>query len=283
MTPAENHYIEMRRGVSSSNNNWSILYRHQGGQKRRWDARLGVTKSSNVSPVVSSSMLWRVTRKLSLGLTADKASVGLVVSWNDVLSKNPGPVSWDDFGQGTLSGQIRLPEQINDDLSSARQPLAGVRLRADSKTVMTDDKGRYSITGLPADQRVVVNVDTSTLDASLTPVEDYAVMYFRPGTHIEYSPKLSWTAGLDGYLVNRRALPKDIKIEVVNLDNNFLIATVDVEEDGFFIAEGLVPGQYLLRLSTTTVSFEPYNLELPPGSDWVSGIVWHWDKVEPQP
>jgi len=282
IVPADYHNIDVRRSFSSTNDTLSVAYRHLGGQQRPWDAHLGLSKSTGTSALVSSSLLWRINPALSIGLRADNSTVGMVVSWNDVVAPRPGPEHWDDFASGTLTGQINLPADKHSLAPATTHPLAGVRVRADTKTVMTDANGRFYITGLPPYQRLLFSVDKSTLDASLIPVEEYAVIYFRPGTHIDYSPALTWTAGIDGYLINRQALPMDIKIEVVGLYDNVPVTTVAVEEDGFFIAEGLVPGAYQLRLIGAGDDFRPHNFELPSGSDWVSGIVWQWDKVEPR-
>ena len=273
MMPRQRQFIEARRSWLNGQNSWSVTYRHQGGLDNPWDVSVLTTRTVDNELNFSGAVTWRASRKLSLSLTSSKEATIAYIAWQDVISTSPGPRYWDEFATGTLTGRVVAPATA---AGKSPQPLANVRVRADIKTAMTDKYGYYEIHGIPSNQRVVVYVDKNSLDATLAPVEEKQVLYFRPGTRIHYDPELTWTAGLDGYLETAELLPPGVAIDIIRDSDQKLIATVPVEEDGFFLAEGLTPGHYMLNL--TGVDHPPAALavDLTPETDWLSDLRWAW-------
>ena len=151
--------------------------------------------------------------------------------------------------------------------------MEGVLVKAGSKKGITDQDGFYKITGLPTDQRVEVQIDLGTLDIGMMPKQEEEIIYFRPGTYITYNPELMANIGLDGYLNLKKEIPAEASFDVIRASDQTVLMTVFIESDGFFIIEGLVPGNYLLKLKGVFEIPKNYPLELKDGDVWLSGVT----------
>jgi hypothetical protein len=114
------------------------------------------------------------------------------------------------------------------------------------------------------------------LDVSFAPEVDFEVLYLRPGTHITYNPRLLWTSGLDGFLDSNKAIPPFTGIEVLRAKDKELVTSVRVESDGFFVVEGIVPGDYLLKVTDVNNPPKPLKFTLKNGESWKSGVYINW-------
>lgn len=271
-TPDKSTMVDINRGWTPETTTWSINYRLQkGGKSRNWDLNLHAIYTEGGS-TESATILWRLSRNMSTSFTASNDEFHVRFIWTDIIAQKPGPAFWDEFGTGTLAGTLLMPKTDGE----PPQPYKDIIVRADTKRAKTNEKGEYAITGLPPDQRVAVSVDDTSLDASVVPEQDIVVAYFRPGTRIDYNPKIVWTIGIDGYLIHTIPIPEEAAIKIVRHQDNKLIKTVAVESDGFFIAEGLSAGKYVLYLTDVENPPPPLNIVIPAGSDWVSNINWQW-------
>lgn len=270
--PDKTTMIDFSRAWTPQTTTWTTNYRIQkGGESNTWDLNLNASYTEG-SSAASVGALWRLSRNLSTGFSASKDEFIVRVVWTDIITQKPGPKYWDEFATGTLAGTLMMP--ASDD--NPAQPFKGAIIRADNKWIKTDTKGEYVITGLPTDQRVAVSVDNTSLDATVVPEEEMAVAYFRPGTRIHYDPKITWTTGIDGYVIHSKPIPEAAAVKIVRREDDKLIKTVSVESDGFFLAEGLSSGEYYLYLTDVENPPPPLKVDIPSGTDWISNIKWHW-------
>ena len=264
--------FEFARAWGPDLRNWNASYRLQGGRSANWDINLDITLPDHGRSDWGLSIDWRATPRISLGVKAENAGLGLTLAWADVIAPKPGPRHWDEFATGTLTGQVVMPA----DGDGRPTPMAGVVVRANSYMATTDENGFYRLTGVPPDTRVSVAVDNNSLDAAIAPIGDGAIVEFRPGTHIDYNPKLSWTAGLDGVVLHPGGIPPGTIIEIVTIPGEVPVTSVAVESDGFFLAEGLTPGRYRLRLLGVEAAPAPLDIHLEPNVDWLPDLRWVW-------
>lgn len=270
--------LELDRNWDLPRDTWSAAFRLQSGPYGPLDALVRAQWPDGGDPEYNASVTWRATPRIWLTLLADQTGTGAQLTWQDIVAPSPGPARWEEFGTGTLSGQVLTPRAPGQ----PPLPVQGAVVRSDLQRVVTGADGRYTITGLPVHQRVTVRVDANSLDAAMAPVDREVVFRFRPGTHMVYNPPLTWTAGLDGTLrpLDARAaaalIPEEARVRAVRLSDGSEAAVGPLEADGFFILEGLTPGAYELRVTGMDPAPPPLPLELPPDTDWLSGLDWPW-------
>jgi hypothetical protein len=226
---------------------------------------------------------WVINPFWQLGATANQSSVMLSLSFTNTL----GMVSLfnqpDDFGGGTLSGTVYLP---NDDGSPSTNPAVGALVSAGSRSAIVDENGHYTLTGLPSHYNIPIEIDLSELGLSYIPIEKDISLYFRPNTRIEYSPVIGLGAGLDGYIQSTEELPKGVKIIATASDPTRGIYEAHVEPiDGFFLFESIPSGTYTLSVLGMNEKITPKTIVIEPGQDWLGDVFLPtaaWSETKPQ-
>ncbi|MBF0351822.1 MAG: carboxypeptidase regulatory-like domain-containing protein [SAR324 cluster bacterium] len=264
----EYHGYRVSRNLSSIPS-VSMSYRFQGKDSFPWEASLSVTRNDDNRVTASATIAWKPSDQFNTTVNATQNKQSIQVSWTDILSQENGPDQPRDFGTGTLSGKISIPKRKE----AESIPLQGVVVRAGSKRGVTNENGEYRITGLPPYQTLEVSIDPASLDVGLVPKKARDMIRFRPSTHIEFNPQLSWSTGLDGQ-VNVGAGVKDPAfVEAVDADLE-VVAKGKIEEDGFFLIEGLIPGKYTLRVKGIKPVPHPVQIVVEEGMDWIPGITF---------
>lgn len=270
-----NMLLEGGRTFTEPQDSWTARFRVQGGHGYdRWDANVGVTQIGSADPEANAALTWRITPRFNVSANGNDNGVTVRLSWLDIIAAKPGPTRWDEFGSGTLYGNVSAPALEGEEPF----PLEGVRVRVGNRTTTTDADGNYQVTGIAADQRMNITIDRNSLDATMAPVGDGQPIIFRPGTRLKFDPPVTWTAGLDGFVLTKdgEPVPRGTEIQVLHLTDDQVIARAEVEEDGFFLIEGLTPGTYRLALSGVEAPPLPRIFRLPAGTDWLSGVTVDW-------
>lgn len=287
---SDRNTVEVSRIILGGNNTWAVSGRYQGRANHPF------TTASDLSPwrivaqanapdsgrtTASLNFAWFLTSTVSGGVSVSEGGGGLQLTWqqahgsvgtNDNLLWPLESKSYNDFSAGTLTGYVYAPPTPGE----PREPLSQVTVMADSRSAVTDEQGYYRITGLPAFQRIPVRVNNATLDASMAAAKELELVELRPSTRIGYNPSLVWTAGVDGVVYTDRSIPPSAEVSAYLATDERLVATALVESDGFFMLEGLTPGDFILRLEGVDVPPEPMKLEIPEGVDWVSAVQIRW-------
>ena len=236
-----------------------------------WD--VGVTwniPDRLIKSYLTADIMYRVTKNLSIGVLSNDQYLGFRVNWDGIISQTPGPETWSDFAMGTLSGRITSPKTTD----AEPYPVQNTNIIIGSKLATTDQDGNFSISGITPYQKLIAKVDPVTLDASIAPEKEFDVVYFRPGTHIDWTPRLLWTAGIDGTIEGLETIPPDLIVEAIKLPENRFMSKGKVESDGFFIVEKLTPGRYQLRLKGLKEPVKSIEVEIPENTNWLSGTKW---------
>ncbi|MDT8446969.1 MAG: hypothetical protein RRB13_08795 [bacterium] len=226
-----------------------------------------------------SGDLWftaQLTYRPYQGVTtvAQSSSQGgsLRARYGGVWAPENGPIRYQDFAKGTLSGKVTT-EPVD---GGEPVPVEAVSVKAGGQSGVTDSKGEFMITGLPVHQRIRVEVDPSSLDVGMAPKSSGTWVVFRPSTQIQYNPKLVPTVGLDGMVVSNQVIPENTQIRALQLPEQIEVERVEVESDGFFVFEKLAAGDYLLELVDRKKPPKPFKIKIESNQVWVSEVQVPW-------
>lgn len=269
---SESLNLAVKVNASDSNYQLSGILRKKATQGKKTSFALGYSLSKVEDPLYSLSSTWRISRHLLASLSALNDSAVINISWRGLWTSNAKNKPWQDFATGSVSGIVISPNDENGD----NQPLEEVAVWAGSKKALTDKNGRFQITGLPTNQRIQLRTDPNTLDATIAPLEKSIQIRLRPGTSYNYSPVLTWTAGMDGVVFNRNKLSLEAKIQVLD-ESGAINQIVTLEDDGFFLAESLTPGKYTLVIINGGIDTPPLEVTIPENTDWLPAVEWHID------
>ncbi|PCI28330.1 MAG: hypothetical protein COB67_06680 [SAR324 cluster bacterium] len=261
------HSVRISRLISKDNSRYTGSYRFQRGKKANWDFSLALNLPDQRENSFSATLSWRPTEQISTKFNGRTDDNSIYAAWADVITKGQGAQNWNQFGSGTLSGYVIMPEGENEVM-----PLAGIVVQAGSRKGITDQEGHYVIHGLPVDQRLSVRIDPGSLDVGLGVDENLKIVTLRPGTRITYNPKIIRTVGLDGVVEHKDALPVGIKIIVIRFHDQQRIQKISIEKDGFFVIENLKPGDYFLKLEGGRTSPPPKMIRVRKEDFWLSNI-----------
>ncbi len=265
--------LEVKYAFSSVNDD-SLFLNYRASAKRFKNVSYGLTATLWRDKYSASTYLnWYATKKLILALRFSQTQAMIELTWSDVLASHPGPRNYEDFGGGTLYGNVIQPPSAGETKSI---PLVGVTVNAGTKKTVTDEMGSYQVSGIPPYQRTYISIGENSLDASMATSDSVYPVQFRPGTRMQYNPLLIWTAGVDGVIYRDSPIPSHAILTLKKHGSQKSFEPIKIEEDGFFLIEGLTPGTY--ELSLTNVDDPPSNLifELPSQMDWLSGLEWNW-------
>jgi hypothetical protein len=250
----------------------SLSYRFSGKKTYPWDISVGASQSAEGKQTYHIRAEYRFTPQITTEIRNEHEETSASVAWHDILVLGQGPDLWEEFATGTLYGKVY--SQKHPFLPP--EPVEGAIVTAQSKKGVTDANGSYLITGLPAGDRIKVRVDPRSLDIDLIPEKDLEIVVFRPGTKIEHNLKIVRNVGIDGKINHSSFIPEGALIEAVKVKTGKTVAVTLVEADGFFIIEGLSPGDYLLRLVKVNNPPKPFELTIEEDLDWISDITIEW-------
>ncbi|MDH5527088.1 MAG: hypothetical protein OEY97_07245 [Nitrospirota bacterium] len=271
-SPGPEMRADVQRRWQPTGGLWRATFRLQGRWEDPMDATATLDLPDGGSVQWNGVLNWRWKRRFHIGVTGSNDGVGIRLTWLDVLSPQPGPERWDEFGTGTMSGAVYIPPTPGAD----PQPMPGAVVRVGRHRVVTGEDGRYVVHGIVPDERMYITVENSSLDATMVAATDALAVRFRPGTHLDYSPLLSWTAGVDGFLQRPGGVPQGLAVVALRASDRSVVSEGRVESDGFFLLEGLTSGRFILEITGTDAPPPPLELNLEPGTDWVSNLVWPW-------
>ena len=262
---------------ATSKDTETINYNYRNQKQNQTQPRFNYTLGANVQRAglgniyqVGGNVGWVINQNWQLSANATQSSVMLSLSFTDTLGMKSEFNEPNDFGGGTLSGTVYLP---NDDGTPSTKPAVGAVVSSGSRSAVTDEKGQYKLIGLPSLQKIPLEVDLSELGLNYIPVEKDIMLYFRPNTRIDYSPVIALGSGLDGNVQSMNALPKGVKVIATALDPTKGIYEADVEPmDGFFAFESVPTGVYTLTVLGLDEKISAKTMTVEAGQDWMSGI-----------
>lgn len=251
-------------------NNLSFLMRDPY-QRRGWNVSAVYSiPDKKLKGYFNADISYRIMKNISVGLLVQDKYFGAKLDLDGVLSPDPGPELWSEFGTGTIAGKVMSPSEEG----VPSYPIEGAFVNVGTRTAITDDKGEFLITAISPYDKFMATVEPNSLDASVTMEKEFEVVYFRPGTAIVWNPKLVSTVGIDGVLLSEEILSPALTVEAQRSSDGAIVSTGNVESDGFFVIEKLTPGKYRLKLLGYSKEVAPIEVDLPKGTSWLSDIRW---------
>ncbi|MCP4163754.1 MAG: carboxypeptidase regulatory-like domain-containing protein [Deltaproteobacteria bacterium] len=247
----------------------SLSYRYQPGRdaKYYWSASYNRYETNNEYDAFLS-FTYKFGDFLTTQISLSDDYRKIENSLEGIISGSKGPEKSDQYAMGTLYGVVKTP---GDDKSPSIA-IEGATVMAGSRRAVTDKNGNYIIHGLPVDQRVVFSVLPSTLDVGLTPKQEFNVFKFRPGTIIEYNPIFQKTVGIDGVILFDGTIPAGAEIYAHHIETDRVVATGEIDPDGFFVIEGIIPGLYNFEIKGIRKDDAVFEYLVKGDEDWISEL-----------
>ena len=195
------------------------------------------------------------------GYYSSRREYGLGVQLFVAMGIEPRRARWTSDAQpmastGSASVRVFLDKNQNGVMDAGDLPLpgAGFTINGGGTLARTDANGIAYLNRLPVRQNVDIGFDVSTLDDPQLAAQQkgYRIVP-RPGKVSQLDFAVSITGEIDGttYMMTdgvRRAVG-DLELELVDASRK-VVATAKSASDGYFVVSGVVPGNYLLRVST---------------------------------
>ncbi len=235
-----------------------------------WDWTLAINIPDRIrESSLYSDVMYRMTKNISLGVMVIDKYFGFRINLEGIWTPEPMPETWREFGTGTLTGKVMSPEGEEE----PSYPLEDATVLVGSKAATTDEEGKFLVSGIAPYEKLMVSVNPNTIDATMITKDDFNVVYFRPGTYIDWNPELVTTEGIDGNVITDEELSPEASISAVKMPEGTVVGKGKVESDGFFIIERMSPGDYELRFKDKNFIVDS-KMTLTEGDGWLSGIKW---------
>ena len=244
-------------GVRQSSTSETITY--DGGIN--W-----LLKPVTVSTRVSYDSNERWTGLISLGTTLVKQPRTLIPRLDRSASVNSGRV------------EVRVYEDEDD---GKRQPYAraGVNTIQTWRKATTDEDGKAYLSSMPSYRQVDIELDESTLeDNELRSTNPGVSVISRPGSYAVVDFPLVRTAELEGYIsvtVDDDKLPVSRALVSLKSADGEVVTQTRTAFDGFYLFEGVEPGDYQISLEDTLdkrAEKRPEKLTVTSSSGIIAGL-----------
>jgi hypothetical protein len=102
-------------------------------------------------------------------------------------------------------------------------PLEDATVMVGNRTTTTNEDGEFLVSGIAPYSKLMISVDPNTIDASMITKDEFNVVYFRPGTYINWKPELVTTEGIDGNVLTERELSPEASISAVKMPEGMVV------------------------------------------------------------
>lgn len=254
-------------------NSTSIEYSHFSVGETGLDYGADYIRQEGQPWDMAANIDWRFSRNASVSFTAQRHSAYLTLSVFGILAEQPGPIDYNNFATGTVSGYLEAP--INN--SKKHTPIPNAAISIGGEVTKTDKNGHYFLSGLPTSDRLIFKVDPNSLEANLIPDQTAQVVYLRPGTDIELNPEIDMTAGLDGQVEHDGPIPKNAKVLIMDKPGGHIIQAANIEPNGFFVVDKLKEQKYYIVFKGLKEPPKPKPIDLKVKNNWLANVDIPWD------
>lgn len=183
---------------------------------------------------------------LNLGMSYDTDNnMAVMLTYNLSFGKIPGEKRFFTDAENKMSKQAAIYTKLVDE---NEQPVKNTKIQISGlqEPLVTNKHGDVLITDIEPYQKTILTLDTDSIeDLALVPEFEERKLVLRPGTIYPLTIKCSHRGGLEGYL---RGQPELSSYRVVLTDKKGTSTTKSPEEDGSFIFENMVFGEYALEV-----------------------------------
>lgn len=220
---------------------------------------LGVRQSSTTDTVSYDGGINWLHELLTIGTRvsydSDERWTGLITLGTTLVNQPRTLIPRVDRKASVNSGtvEVRVFENV-DDAEQHPYTDAGVNTVQTWRKATTDTEGKAYLSGMPAHRRVDIELDESTLkDYELRSTNPGVSITSRPGSYAVVNFPLVRTAELEGYIkvaVNGGQMPVSRALVFLKLPDGEVVTQTRTAFDGFFLFEGIEPGDYQISLES---------------------------------
>lgn len=230
--------------------------------KKQTNVIVGIRKSlTDSKDTTINSSINRQFDKFTWSLTAqadtsDNISAGTRISFS--LGKEPRQNQWYINGEstanfGAVSANAFLDNNYNDIFDDGDTRIPDVGFISGSRKFKGEGNKPAFVTRIPIDRPANVELDFASLDDPFwTPTKQGYSVVTRPGNVTNVDFPVIITTEIDGTVYLQKGdkvLPVSrVELELLDL-NGKVVKTVKSEFDGFYIMSGVIPGEYILKVS----------------------------------
>ncbi len=185
---------------------------------------------------------------LNLGVSYDTDNnASVMLTYNLSFGKVPGESRVFTDAETKMSKQAAIYAKVVDE---NEKPVENTKIQISGlqEPLTTDENGGVLISDIEPYQKTVLTLDQESIeDIALVPEFDEKKLVLRPGTVYPLTIKCSHRGGLEGYLTGRANLSS---YRVILTDKAGNSTSKSPEDDGSFIFENMVFGEYVLQVVT---------------------------------
>ncbi|MFL7008938.1 carboxypeptidase-like regulatory domain-containing protein [Enterovibrio norvegicus] len=167
---------------------------------------------------------------------------------------------WDKYDAAKLKGRV---------IDAKGNGVADVGLKVMNQRTKTEEDGQFEFLDVPVRDHLPVFIDEGSLDLNLMPEQNPVYVNTRRVAVTKPTISLVSSFGIDGYL--HGDFPPDGYLHFLHIESQLEYSS-EIERDGFFMAEGLTAGRYMVTLDVDgkekvmETSFD--------GDFWIGGLIY---------
>lgn len=224
---------------------------------------LGVTRTFQDPQYRLTAALNKSLGSFGLGVNAhysNRGEYGAGVQLFVALGLEPRRSRWITDAQpmangGGASVRVFLDKNLNGVMDGDDEAIkgAGFTVNGGGHLARTDADGVAYLGRLPANQYVDIGLDTGTLEDPQWQAQQKGVRVVpRPGKVSQFDFAVAVTGDIDGttylWINDAKRGVGELELELIDT-NRKVVATTKSASDGYFVISGVLPGNYLLRIS----------------------------------
>ncbi|MFS4457718.1 hypothetical protein [Bdellovibrio sp. HCB2-146] len=205
---------------------------------------------------------------LSAEVTSDTQSnyraIGLI-SYSGTYNPRRENFEWSPRSQtsyGAVSARVFLDQNYDGIFNEGDLPLKDIAFRVNQNDVdtETDDRGEAVLLALPVHQETDISLSLRSLpDPYYRPVKTGVRLIPRPGQVCQLEFPIIIQSEISGLVQLQREKGlrglRNVTVQLKTPDGK-VIASTKTESDGFYLIEGIFPGDYLLTVDTEQAEFK---------------------------
>ena len=239
----------------------------------------------------SGGINWRFEKiviSTQVGYDSDERWSGLVTAATTLVHRPGTLLPLIDRRASVGSGfvEARVFEDVED---SERQPVEGANVNGlqNFRKATTDETGTAYLSQIPANRQIDIELDDTTLpDYEMRSRIPGVSIISRPGSYNVVDFPLVRTAELEGHVsvsVNGADSPVSRALVSLKSANGEVVTQTRTAFDGFYLFEGVMPGDYQIFLDGTLekrVTTRPGEITVAINSGVISGLDYFLHPVE---
>ncbi|MEZ8860438.1 carboxypeptidase-like regulatory domain-containing protein [Vibrio sp. 10N.247.311.51] len=170
-------------------------------------------------------------------------------------------VEWNRYNHSKLTGIV---------YDHHKQPIQGVSLQILDQRAVSDTKGRFEFSSVPARDNLPIYIDEGALDLNLTPIQNPVFVNTKQVglTHAHIEMVVSF--GVDGMVEGDLENSAYLHFKHIQKGTEY---SSEIESDGFYMVEGLIAGKYIVTLDMGDKRYvQGADLD---GDFWVSDLTFN--------